>query len=325
MKLGVAALALAGIALTAWLVFHAGVGAILGAVTSVGWAGFALLCVCSLTLTTITGTAWSALVPDLSPVRVLFHIWGRLVRDSAAEVLPFSQFGGLLIGARAVMLLGVAAPAVFASTIVDVTTDLFGQIVFVIIGILLLALRFGSGAGVIPFLAAAGVGLAIAASVALILLLQRGLHLAERLAARWLPRAVKHTEVFARCVEDIYASPVRLAISSAIHLAGWLAGAALTLLAARLIGAKIDFPSAIAIEAMVCALRSAAIVVPAGLGVQEAGYAMLMPLFGVPAEIGIAVSLLKRGREVVTGIPVLLLWQGLEGRRVLAASGSRDV
>ena len=41
--------------------------------------------------------------------------------------------------------------------------------------------------------------------------------------------------------------------------------------------------------------------------VQEAGYAMLAPLFGLPAEMGLAVSLLKRAREIVLGVPALVI------------------
>ena len=44
---------------------------------------------------------------------------------------------------------------------------------------------------------------------------------------------------------------------------------------------------------------------------------MMMPLFGLPAEIGIAVSLLKRAREVALAIPVLMSWQIAEGRNAL--------
>jgi hypothetical protein len=36
----------------------------------------------------------------------------------------------------------------------------------------------------------------------------------------------------------------------------------------------------------------------------------------LPAEIGLAVSLLKRAREIAVGVPVLLSWQFAEGRRL---------
>ena len=89
----------------------------------------------------------------------------------------------------------------------------------------------------------------------------------------------------------------------------------------RLIGHRIDFFSALAIEALLAALRSATVFVPAAIGVQEAGYAALMPLFGLGPEVGLAVSLLKRARDIVVGVPVLLAWQAVEGRRALAEAG----
>jgi glycosyltransferase 2 family protein len=76
---------------------------------------------------------------------------------------------------------------------------------------------------------------------------------------------------------------------------------------------------------MLCVLRSLAAFVPAAIGVQEAGYAMLAPLFGLPAELGLAVSLLKRAREIVLGVPSLLYWQSLESRKALASKlGAAD-
>ena len=66
--------------------------------------------------------------------------------------------------------------------------------------------------------------------------------------------------------------------------------------------------------ALICTLRSMAVFVPAAVGVQEGGYAALAQLFGLPAEAGLAISLLKRAREIVLGIPALLYWQSVEGR-----------
>jgi putative membrane protein len=317
MKLGGVAAALAGIVVAAYLIFHTGPGAIVTAVASVGWGGFAILCICALALLVVMGSAWFVLIPDVQQSSVATFIWGRLIRDSVAEVLPFSQFGGILIGARAIVLRGVPPPLAFASSVVDVTTDMMAQIVFIVIGVSLLVMRFGtaSNTGIIVT-ATFGVVLAVAGSVAFIVLQRRGLRPAERLAARWLPRTVKQIRPFARAIDAVYDSPLRLALSASIHLVGWLASALVTLIAVRLIGGKIDLVSVIAIDSMLSALRSVAIFVPAALGVQEAGYAMLMPLFGLPAEIGLAVSLLKRAREIATGLPALLLWQAMEGRRV---------
>ena len=60
--------------------------------------------------------------------------------------------------------------------------------------------------------------------------------------------------------------------------------------------------------------------VPAAIGVQEGGYAVLAQLFGLPAEMGLAVSLLKRAREIVLGVPALIYWQAIEGRTALRST-----
>ena len=78
--------------------------------------------------------------------------------------------------------------------------------------------------------------------------------------------------------------------------------------------------SAVAIESFVYAARTAAAFVPSALGVQEAAYMVLTPLFGVGAEFGLAVSLLKRARDIALGVPILLIWQAVESRGALAAA-----
>ncbi len=316
MKLGVILAALAGLALAAWLVFHIGFASVLGAVASVGWGGFAILCAFQLALFAVLGAAWCALIPH---GRIATFIWSRMVRDSAGEVLPFSQFGGILIGARTLVLNGYSTPAAFASSTVDLTTEMMAQIAFIVLGIAIFAARFGVHAGGLPAATLAGVAFVIAGSIAFIVLQRRGVGLATSLATRLLPAAEQHTQAFGRELEALYESPSRLAASSFIHLIGWVASGIATWLAIRLIGGSIDIAGAIAIESILCALRSAAVVVPGALGVQEAGYALLLPLFGLPTEMGLAVSLLKRAREIVIGVPVLLAWQGIEGRRALAA------
>ncbi len=63
--------------------------------------------------------------------------------------------------------------------------------------------------------------------------------------------------------------------------------------------------------------------VPGALGIQEAAYAGLAPIFGLPPEVGLAASLLKRAREITIGIPVLLAWQAMEGQRAFAGTDER--
>jgi hypothetical protein len=56
--------------------------------------------------------------------------------------------------------------------------------------------------------------------------------------------------------------------------------------------------------------------VPAGVGVQEAGLVLFGHLLGISGELALAVSMAKRVREVLCGLPPLISWQWLEGWRV---------
>jgi hypothetical protein len=120
---------------------------------------------------------------------------------------------------------------------------------------------------------------------------------------------------FRAAIEALYDSRSRLALSSALHLLAWIGAGIGTFIAFRLAGGKISLVNAVALEALLCTIRSIAAFVPAAVGVQEAGYAVLAPLFGLPAEMGLAVSLLKRAREIVLGVPALIYWQSFESRK----------
>jgi uncharacterized membrane protein YbhN (UPF0104 family) len=68
------------------------------------------------------------------------------------------------------------------------------------------------------------------------------------------------------------------------------------------------------------AMRHLAFMVPAGLGVQEATLVLFGSALGISSELALAVSMAKRLREVLCGVPALLSWQWLEGRRLQAPS-----
>jgi len=320
MKIGVLLAAAIGVALFIWLLLHIGVVEVFHTVMSIGLGGFVLYCAAGTVVVAMLGTAWLSLIPGAQPRDALTYVLGRQTRDSAGDILPFSQLGGIVIGARAVILRGVSPPLAFASAITDVTTELMAQIVFVLIGIALCIAQLRASAATAPYVDGLILGtlLLVPGIAAFVVLQQRGSQLARNLAGRFLPAAIEHTAAFSDQMRAMYASKTRLAASSTIHLLSWVASAGLIWLSVRLIGARIDFFSCIAIEALLAALRSATVFIPAAIGVQEAGYAALMPLFGLGPEIGLAVSLLKRARDIVIGVPVLLAWQAFEGRRALS-------
>jgi hypothetical protein len=70
------------------------------------------------------------------------------------------------------------------------------------------------------------------------------------------------------------------------------------------------------LEGMTQAMRHLAFVVPAGLGVQEAGFVLFGHALGISTELALAVSMAKRMREVVCGVPALVTWQWREAARL---------
>lgn len=306
-------LALAGVGLVLLLFAWFDTGAVWAAMASIGWGGFAVLLAWQGALFVLLGLAWSAV---LTGVNFPLLVWGRMVRDAATTCLPFSPVGGYVIGARALTLHGVAWPTAAAGTVVDVTAEIAAQLIFALLGVgVLVLVRPGS-----PLAGPLGIG----AGVAFLLLLGgvwqrrrvgrvlRGL--GSRLLGDWFGASGAIGRLDAALV-GLFA-PGRLAIGMTVHLAGWMATGVGTWLALRLLGADVDLVHVLALEALLDALLAIAFVVPAAAGVQEAGYVGFGAVFGVPPELSLGVSLLRRGKDLVWGVPILAAWQWWEMRQV---------
>ena len=319
MKLRIVIIAALGLALAFYLVMYVGLGAVFSAAVAVGWSGFAILCLYVSVPFLILGAAWYVLLPDSPWSEVRIFVWARMVRDAATEVLPFSQLGGIVIGARAAILHGVSQPQSFASMMVDVTTEMLAQIAYISLGVAIFSARTPRTPFTLSLTTGLIIGLVLAAAAGVgFLALQRySQKMTARITTRIFPGAIAATSAVAAALHAIYRSPARVGVSVALHFAGWIASAIGAWIAFRLIGARVDLGAVLAIESLICATRSIAFMIPNALGVQEAAYAVLAPLFGVGAEIGLAVSLLKRARDIAVGVPVLLIWQAVEGQRAL--------
>jgi uncharacterized membrane protein YbhN (UPF0104 family) len=87
---------------------------------------------------------------------------------------------------------------------------------------------------------------------------------------------------------------------------GWLVGTAEVYLVLLLLGHPVSWLAALLLESLGQAIRGAAFAVPGALGVQEGGYLLLAPLAGLPPAAALALSLAKRAREILLGLPGLL-------------------
>ena len=323
MKWGVAIALATGLAAAAWLVWAVGFGAVFAAIARAGFGGLGLLCLYALLVLVPLALAWHVLTPPGQRRPLADFYIARLVRDAISEISPFSPVGGMVAAARLMILKGMNSSYAVASVTADVTTEAMAQVVFLAFGVGWGITRFGhiQGGGDMARWMVVVLLLAVPAIALMVFLQRRGAAFAGRMAGRFFPQ-MKDGDAIREGMEALYESKTRLAWSALSHLVAWFASGVSTFIAFHLVGARISLLDALALEALLCTLRSIAAPVPAAIGVQEWSYALLAHLFGLPQEMGVAVSLLKRAREIVLGVPALLYWQGIEGRRALA--GSRD-
>jgi putative membrane protein len=324
--LGLAAGLAAAVLLVAWF----GAGAIWHALAALGWGGFAAVTLCHVALIGVMGVAWWLLEAGRPYARPPSGPWrfvaGRLIRDSASEALPFSQLGGYVAGVRGAVLAGVPGAAAAASTVLDVTTELAGQLAYTLLGLALLGWLRPGDRLILPTLAGVAVMGVLAGIFFKVQARGAGMleQATERLARNFLGGDLAGSGAVQAEIARLHRAPARLLAASGLHLACWAVSGLETWLTLWLMGVPIGVAPALAVDSLLYGLRSAAFFVPNGLGVQEGGLILLGSMFGVGPEAALALSFAKRGRDLAIGAPALLAWQAIEGRRAIARDRARE-
>lgn len=318
-RVGAIVAGLIGLSVATAVVGYFNFGAVLGAIRPIGVTGFLIVIIAQVALFIPLGLAWQmAGTPKAGPSFIF--MWGRLMREAASDVLPFSQLGGLVIAGRVAVLGGVAAGEAFASSVIDITVEIAAQLIYTLVGIALLARRLGEGhrSGPLMWSLLAGLILGGLVVVGMVTTQKKGVALFEQVLRKVAPGAAGHAQSAHDAFQAAYGQRGRLFVSLLLHLVGWFGGAFGTWLILGFIHRPLPYASVVAIESVLFAIRNAAFIVPSGLGVQEGAYALLGPLFGIPVEAALALSLLKRARDIAIGVPVLWSWQALESHRLRA-------
>lgn len=312
--MGVAVALVLGLAATVAAVLFVGVGGVWNAVDRVGPAGFALYCAYNLIGFLPVGWAWWAVAPGSGPHRWLLFPWGRLARESASDVLPFSQVGGLVVGIGAVRRRGVSEPLAIASQIVDLTTELASQLFYTLFGVAMLVaiLSHVTAARELLWTVAAAFAAGVVGLAAFVALQGRGLDLIGAIGGRWLKDTRERTDAIKAVLRDVYAQPGRLVAGGLLHSVGWVWSGAGSWLALKLMGVDVALWKVLTMESLIAAVKSVAFLTPGALGFQEGAYVLIAPLFGLTAEATLAVSLLRRAKDLTLGAPAVMVWQYLE-------------
>ncbi len=321
-----------GIAVFIALIAWQGFGAVAQTLAAAGW-GLALVALFHLVPLLIDAGAIRVLAS--TPQTTFAHtVLARWAGESVNSLLPAGQLGGPVLMARHLAQRGMPMPSAAAAVTVSTTMQAVAQIVFACLGLA----AFAAAATVPAQLGTRGVrtamliaGVALGVSVAAFFIAQqRGVFgrfaraaskiFGNRDAGTFAARA----DTIDERVRSLYRQRSRVAATFVLSLAGWIVGTGEVWLALRFLGHPVGWLDALLLESVGQAIRGAAFAIPGSLGAQEGGYLLLAPLVGLPPEAALALSLVKRARELALGLPglVYLHWSERRWRQYRGTSNT---
>jgi putative membrane protein len=316
-----------GAALFTILLIREGAAQIASAIATAGWALLAVIAYHFLVPLFLDSVAWWVLFPaaERPPLRKLY--WMRWIGESVSTLVPSAAVGGDIVRARLATIDGAPVATAAATVIVDLTLGVFTQAVFALVGVILLVNATGQHSFVGPTIVGIVVGV-IAVG---------GFYFVQRLGmfgflARIIAKLANSPEwqslvhggaAFDEAVRSLYSQRRKVTICCALTIASFVLGSGEVWIAMWALNLHPTIVNAVILQSMALAIRSAAFAVPSGLGVQEGGYMIVACLLGIGSdpskcgEIGFALSLIARVRELGFGIPGVIVWQLIEARRLL--------
>jgi putative membrane protein len=309
----------AAIALLVALAWHEGISGAFALIARTGPVLLWLVPLHALPLL-LDARAWHLLLDERIPLPALW--WIAVVREAVGRLLPVLGIGGELAGIRLATRYMQDVSRVSASVIVEVLVTIAVQYALAMLGLALLHFHASDAAGGIGGLIGVGLVVSLPVALAAFVVAHRGapFHRLEAMARRWLdPAHALAARLDGRRLDHdirtlLQRTPL-LARAFAWQFAGYVLGAAEIYAALDMLGHPVPVAGAVAIEALVQAVRNAVFIAPAGLGVQEAAIVAIAAAFGVDRDAAFSLALLRRVREFAWGGIALLLLRVTEPQR----------
>jgi putative membrane protein len=304
-----------GVGVTAALAAYAGIGTVYGALDDVGWLGIAWVCMLQLGSMACCAAAWRSLANDAS---FLSCLTARFIRDGVTNLAGIIPAIGEVAGARALSVLGATPGVAAASTVVDAALEALSQAIYTMIGLIPLVFLVQTDQAT-RWLAAIPVAIAPIFAGFVITRHRGTLVAAERLIVR-IALALGFAQAgesldLTRNVLDIYQRHRRVWLALGLHLASWFMSAVQLWAAAQALDRPLGVGEALALQSIAYAARGAFFFVPGGFGVQEGTFVLVGAVLGVDPASALALSLILRARDILLGLPALMVWYAAEGRR----------
>ncbi len=257
--------------------------------------------------------SWICTLPSVPPtlgrVARLWTVW--MVGFSMEATTPLAGLGGEPV--KAILLkrrFGVRYAEATTSLVLARTTDMIGQILFIVIGFILM---FRSGSLALPYRMAAGSGLAFLVLLTTLFLaaqqqrtlgrirrwLERGWLGGRALSDRAMATLDALHDIDERLIGFYTTERRRLVVSVGFAFAEWVIGAFAVYIALAYLGHPVTVTEAIVIESFLVLIRSTLFFVPADLGTQEGALALVCGAITGSPELGLALSAVRRTRDIV--------------------------
>jgi len=267
---------------------------------------------------------WRSLLRPYDPqgrAGLAFLFWVTNVREGIDRLLPVASVGGGIAGVRLVGWRGIPKPPAAATVAAEIVLTMAALYVFTAVGLFILS-NLGASHDTLRHVLIA-LALSLPMPVVTGLLLRYG-SVFGRIEAFLRPMvgASGFSGGAAALDRELRATLSRggsLAFAGLLQLIAFFSASFEIWFVLRLFGHPIDVSAAIMLESMTQAMRHLAFVVPAGLGVQEGVFVLFGHVLGISSELALAVSMAKRLREVLCGVPALISWQLAEASRIRTA------
>jgi putative membrane protein len=264
---------------------------------------------------------WLGLLSPCDPerrARLGYVFWVTTVREAIDRLLPVATIGGGIVGVRLIRWRGLPAVPVSATVITEILLTLVALYLFAVLGLLLLIGFSPAGPQYHRLLLAVLLSLPIPVVTTLLLRYGSVFSVLERFLRPMV--GISALSEAAKALDRELRACLRrggsLFFAGGLQLVALITSSFEVWFVLRLLGHPIDFSAAVILESLTQALRHLAFFVPAGLGVQEASLVLFGHALGISSELALAVSLAKRIRELLCGLPPLASWQFLEARRL---------
>ena len=316
-------LAFAGAALFTFLLIREGAPQIGRAIATAGWALLAVIAYHFLVPLFLDALAWWVLFPRDQRPRLRKLYWMRWIGESVSTLVPSAAVGGDIVRARLAAISGTPIATAAGTVLVDLTLGVFTQAAFTLLGVVLLVNATGQKNFVRPTIIGTVVGVAAVAGFYFFQRLGMFRFLARMIAKlanspEW-HSLVQSGETLDQTVRALYGRRQAVLACCGLTILSLILNSGEIWIALWALNLNPTFMKAVILQSMALTIRSAAFAVPAGIGVQEGGYVLVGNLLGIPGETAFALSLIARVRELGFGLPGLIAWQVIEGRRLLRA------